>query len=118
MSSNEQARIRLAEARGWVPTSICTSPSGVRDVTRWRSPSGKPNQTIKDLPDPFTDANDDYAVLEWMRESHLWQEFKATLHGLRCNEKAEWRSGMYTWSYEVGDYARAALKVIEGQSNE
>ena len=50
--------------------------------------------------DPFTDANDDYAVLEWMRNND------EPLAGLAlCNPMAD---------YKIGDYARAALKVIDG----
>ena len=51
--------------------------------------------------DPFTDANDDYAVLEWIRQQHFVTYFTAYLE----NE--------YTQDYKIGDYARAALKVIE-----
>lgn len=49
--------------------------------------------------DPFTDANNDYAVLEWMRENHL-EEFQNVLDGQRA------------WHYKIGDYARAACKVL------
>ncbi len=59
--------------------------------------------------DPFTDANDDYAVLEWMRGR------KEDL------SDPEWGADWYKFSkeigygcwYKIGDYARAALKVIE-----
>ena len=61
-----------------------------------------------DLPDPFTDANDDYAVLNWARGSGLnneqWLDFvKATNDYPQIGPKV---------GYIVGDYARAALEVI------
>jgi hypothetical protein len=40
--------------------------------------------------DPFTDANDDYEVLEWMRN-----------RGVDCAD------------YKIGDYAREALGMID-----
>ena len=52
------------------------------------------------LPDPENDANDDYAVLEWMRQ-------------LESNEKYHLK--MMTnaiWDYKIGDNYRVALKVI------
>ena len=45
---------------------------------------------------PFTDANDDYAVLGWMRANGG----ENVIQGYKIN-------------YRIGDYARAALKVIE-----
>ena len=98
-------RIKLAEAMGWFPTSIYTSPSGERDVTSWRSPSGKSNQKVRDLPDPFTDANDDYAVLEWMRDNYHSSVIRKALEPFQ----------MEIWSYGVGDYARAALAVLKDE---
>ena len=50
--------------------------------------------------DPFTDANDDYAVLEWMRK----QGAATGAFELHNSYKA---------NYFIGDYARAALKVID-----
>ena len=62
---------------------------------------------------PFTDANDDYAVLEWVRN-----QVPTNNNGIK------WASHDLGWwfykhlkdnpaEYEVGDYARAALKVLE-----
>ncbi len=62
--------------------------------------------------DPLTDANDDYAVLRWMRESHHWQAFKEILHKDRLHA-AVWMCGRFTWNYQIGDYARAAVAVLE-----
>ncbi len=55
---------------------------------------------------PFTDANDDYAVLEWMRqktEFHKPTEDRFSIHQYLPT----------AWNYQIGDYARAALRVIE-----
>ena len=51
--------------------------------------------------DPFTDANDDYAVLEWMREHNSKEKFDA------LNDLSLMRY------YKIGDYARAALRIID-----
>ena len=52
--------------------------------------------------DPFTDANDDYAVLEWMRAQDTTTAVKMTT------------AHNHHWSdYQIGDYARAALMVID-----
>ena len=77
-----EERIKLAEAMGIDPHG-----DGMVFGKRWAF-------------DPFADANDDYAVLEWMRERGIeaWQ----------IVEECE-----YCIHYKIGDYARAALKVIE-----
>ncbi len=46
---------------------------------------------------PFSDANDDYAVLEWMRRER----------------KISYRNIGQSYCYQIGDYARSALKVID-----
>jgi len=55
---------------------------------------------------PFTDANDDYAVLEWIKNGATWTvgDFSDRV----CDE-LRWEC----WEYKVGDFARAALKVLE-----
>ena len=53
---------------------------------------------------PFTNPTDDYSVLEWMR-GH--QENGAFARELQLESM---------WSYEIGDNARAALKVM-GESD-
>ncbi len=60
------------------------------------------------LPDPFTDANDDYAVLEWMREKYS----EAIVGQALSNDPNDMYCHLQT-RYYLGDYARAALKVIE-----
>ena len=89
--NDQERRIKLAEAMGWT----------IRDNGWAVAPNGK-LWPLADIPDPFTDANDDYAVLEWMR----------------CRGRKYWTPFMHDteteqWAYKIGDYARAALKVIE-----
>ena len=84
-------RIKLAEAMGWTPN---------RTNEKWTDPAtGTSGNRLLDLPDPFTDANDDYAVLEWMRENlTITQRYKF------LDENVQ--------NYRIGDYARAALKAL------
>ena len=91
-------RIKLAEAMGW------NRAEGRSDNLEWSgmwfSPDG---YGPRPPPDPFTDANDDYAVLEWMRSDPC--KFN--------NAECETENHGWAWKYQIGDYARAALKVIE-----
>ncbi len=100
-------RIKLAEAMGWTNSH----------QFRWDGPGD--GEYRNDPPDPFTDANDDYAVLEWVRK------LVADKHGTLPSGKARWSSSDKWWPFyeaittaeasrhQVGDYARAALKVLE-----
>jgi len=90
----DQDRIRLAEAMGWVR---------IDEGGLWENSKGFGRELEQNLPDPFTDANDDYAVLEWMRN----QKNNAGYWGLL--------EGVGRWQYQIGDYARAALKVLDGR---
>jgi len=97
-------RIKLAEAMGWTLQGIIHTGFAGKQITRkqWVNPLGATYSGIR-LPDPFTDANDDYAVLEWIRS----QNFRAYFyHYLECAGQAD------SIEYQIGDYARAALKVI------
>ena len=103
-------RIKLAEAMGYKPYPDADTPC-------WWSPDGLTIHPLTDefphlppLPDPEHDANDDYAVLEWMREKGLqdantWTKFVDTL-----NDFPE--MGLKV-AYQIGDYARAALRAID-----
>ena len=94
-------RIKLAEAMGWVrEDDYDNSPFWVNGHRMGYAPD---SQWTKDLeiPDPFTDANDDYAVLEWMRN--------APNSGPYFDALIPYGSA---WQYQIGDYARAALKVL------
>ena len=106
-------RIKLAKAMGWkFERRDADEPVGMTPyITKWVNPAGQDDGwTPRDAElmfDPFTDANDDYAVLEWYREKYqdrLMQDvFSEELL------YSEW--GMP--AYKIGDYARAALKVID-----
>ena len=53
---------------------------------------------------PLVNADDDYAVLEWMRAT--------------CNNPIDYQAFQFSLpddaiDYSIGDYARAALKVLE-----
>ncbi|KKL60018.1 hypothetical protein LCGC14_2209480 [marine sediment metagenome] len=87
-------RIQLAEAIGGPIWEAYIDP-------------GKHPECV-DLPDPENDANDDYAVLEWMREHHRAELRRA------CNDLGK----SYAWNYQIGDYARAALKMIRSIASE
>ena len=65
--------------------------------------------------DPFTDANDDYAVLEWARTNPegfgvcykgKWMGFTTFMH---MNEQEGHQ-------YHIGDYAKTALTVLDRQN--
>ena len=109
--SYEQDRIKLAEAMGWRRIND-------EDLAWWSPEERLPSGTVfcdyvglSCLPDPFTDANDDYAVLEWLRsrrdlppyDMELWRKFMAVIH----------KGAFSTTYYQIGDYARAALKALE-----
>ena len=85
-------RIKLAEAMG----SKCIDGVWHHNGSTWDSL----------LFDPFTDANDDYAVLEWMHADST--DFGTSQRFMKHLQ-------FQAHQYRVGDYARAALKVISGR---
>lgn len=94
--TDQEKRIKLAEAMGW---------------TIWRMPNEyllPDRKTVAKLPDPYTDANDDYAVLEWMRKDAPQEQHIAFV----CDVD------FTALNYQIGDYARAALKVIATHSGQ
>ncbi len=107
---NDQDIIKLAEAMGWNLLEH-------KGTKRWIEPGNLGVIGYLILPfKPDTNANDDYAVLEWMRKEHLW-----TNHGLMW-DRFKWacadrlageRPKREIYQYKIGDYARAALKVIK-----
>jgi len=99
-NGNETDRIRLCEAMGWE-----------RNLAGdWHNiPQGKLPRPHFDLPDPFTDANADYAVLEWMRKRK--EDLSIQQWGFQWTKFARLLPDA-SW-YRIGDYARAALKVID-----
>ena len=111
--TNEQARIRLAEAMGWE-----TDGNG-----NWRtapydpqiSSSGWISQEY--LPDPFTDANDCEALILWLDSQGisveleildgewaiaLWDMHRQTPQQIATYEGTDWKAGV----------TRAALEVL------
>ena len=98
-------RIKLAQTIGWKWQSTPEShPFDGWDGGQWTNPNGNTLPSVvgcKVAPpfDPLTDANDDYAVLEWLRAKDCeWTAWADVLPEI--------------FDYETGDYARAALKVI------
>ncbi len=88
-------KVKLAEFVGW--DKVVFSIPGEPDRVFWHHPQKGIFTHVP--PDPFTDANDDYAVLEWMRR--------------HAHDYGPMMSKHSAWLYQIGDYARAALKVIQ-----
>ena len=105
-------RIKLAEAMGWtrIPGKINIAGDNINPPL-WRDPSGNAPYPASALPNPYSDANDDYAVLEWMRGQ---DKDTFTNFAFRCN--IHWMDD-WTLLYQIGDYARAALKVLNEQES-
>lgn len=106
--NTDKARIKLAEAMGWTVAPItledCGAPFTVYKGAVDKSEYDDVEWTVGW--DPFTDANDDYAVLEWMRGVGD----KYADYGLF----QRWQRDVPYWlDYQIGDYARAAIKVLE-----
>lgn len=99
----DQERIRLAEAMGYETIR--------RGVDFWEGIAPTGDHTWR-LPDPFTDANDDYAVLEWARSDERRMQFPAFVGALSDVMDIRLQPG-HSANYQIGDYARAALKVLE-----
>lgn len=104
--NNDKARIRLAEA---------VKPRSIRDyyVQDGAVILDMPNGTSKRWA-PDTDANDDYAVLDWARSGHRndapqnWTQEEFVKFDRALEDAPH-----YSCDYEIGDYARAALKVLD-----
>jgi len=68
------------------------------------------NGKLREDFDPFTDANDDYAVLEWMREQGLNE---SNVRPTKWDAAWDARTDEpHLLDYQIGDYAWACLKVI------
>ena len=112
-------RIKLAEAMGYEYVKGTSSYSGPEfgrmpaAPPYWKCP-GKANiygpYGSDDPPfNPFVNANDDYAVLEWMRDQPAIEHKDSYLHLPYLDVMED----SLAYEYEIGDYARAALKVID-----
>lgn len=110
-------RIKLAEAMGW---KLIEEADADYYQWTWFKPDGSSSgvaMSSKDgglsvLPDPFTDANDDYAVLEHVRNSIDEPRFTDFRDALRDMISDEGGARQYSWRYQTGDWSRAYLKVI------
>ena len=101
-------RIKLAEAMGWKRNGHDFGDNTWTKDNVVAFAPGSRRDHYDEIPDPFTDANDDYAVLEWMRDPegdgkfhYNWSHF--------CEILEE----DMTYNHTIGDFARAALGVIE-----
>lgn len=99
---NDKDRMTLAKAMGAQFTTISNGS--------WAHVNMPGGGAFKDW-HPDTDANDDYGVLRWMRKRYedrkyndTWSKFSAHLYYVMRTKVT---------GYSIGDYARAALKVIE-----
>ncbi len=114
MSQSDQDRVRLAEAMGWKRVTEGEQAWWPAPYVIERIKKEHPDSIAFDyvgfdsLPDPLTDANDDYAVLEWMRtmpfQNGDWQRINPI--------------NLPMTNYRIGDYARAALKVLKRMKRE
>ena len=111
-----EARIKLAEAMGWEwDESIRPRDfEGYPGWCCWVKPDGDKWFAADAMPDPENDANDDYAVLEWVRKQIFSKrmQFSAKLGEILQNIENEdysvaWPDAVIR--YQTGDYARAAL---------
>lgn len=92
---------KLALAMGWTLSKEApTGWIGEYPEAWWKSPSGNWNSHLSF--DPFTDANDDYACLQFARErgNPLWTPFMHHCEGEQHQ-------------YEIGNWAKALLVAIE-----
>lgn len=102
---SDKDRIRLGEAMGLDVVAIRNDGGGnVRVSVRW--PGAEHGVNF----DPFTDANDDYAVLEWFR---AWAKKKPAWMYSMFVEEVYKLGGESFIGYKIGGYARAVLKVLD-----
>ena len=115
---HDRIKVILAEAMGW--ESYQLGDAGGDYHWRWKKQNPRGEILYRKVtPDPFTDANDDYAVLEWAREtfeSAQWYEFCDALWSLfQIAQGTTVDQGRTLGHYRKGFYARAALKVIANE---
>jgi hypothetical protein len=99
--SNFEDQVKLAKAMGWrenvYPESAGWWTHDELDLHRVGPPT------------PLTDANDDYAVLEWARE-------QGTKFIVLFRRQFFEMHRTHPWDYAIGDYARAVLRVINNDN--
>lgn len=116
--SSMKDRIKVHEAMGWelkdAETYSFADSTKKNYRKQWHMPNGITYSSIR-LPDPENDANADVEILKFAREN--WHKADWTIFKKAVFEQWEARtkkmSGIYPMNYEVGDYFRAALGVIE-----
>lgn len=97
----DQDRIRLAEAMGWIRVPHDFGSDS------WENSQGFGHANhVGELPNPFTDANDDYAVLGWMRDEFTPDEIELCLDHIGQGHR---------WAYETGNYAQGCLALLDGK---
>ena len=102
----KEDRIKLAEAMGWKELADREEgwPSWYHD--------DKPQEECRlteNLPDPVTDANDDYAVLEWMLDHDGW-----TYHTHNIDIALDHIGVGDRWAVNTGTWAEVALCLMNG----
>lgn len=117
-------RIELAKAMGWTDIAVRhgVSDGGATTALMAKPPMGsycewhvRNDGDFALLLDPEHDASDDYVVLEWMRENWQGKEGQhAKWHQIAKDIWWVWDEYAVEIPYKIGDYARAALKVIQG----
>jgi len=88
----------------------------VAEIIGRSAPDGDPARNYFGMFNPFTDANDDYAVLEWAREKRgiprdvgpLYRDFMFEYGVLQATRDEA--SSVLHEAYQIGDYAYALLK--------
>lgn len=100
---NSEARIKLAEAMGWRDCE--QNALSIKDGVPTLGPAGMPPPFdkppyIAPLPDPFTDANDDYACLQHMVEKYGVRETNEILEHRTCAQ------------YFIGAFAKGLLEKL------
>ena len=107
-----EARIVLAVVMGW------THAEDKSNLAEWKGMWFRPDGAVPmPCPNPFADANDDYAILEHMRTKYLGKGFEHEKQWSAFCE-ALWSVPTIYGSllfYKIGDYARARLKMIDRQ---
>ena len=100
-------RIKLAEAMGWTHIHMKYVAMDETSYPFGCVPGNVNDKHLKEqIPDPCTNANDDYAVLEWAIKNLDPDAYLAALTEIVG-------SYAYLHEYRIGYFARAALKVIE-----
>ena len=119
-------RVKLAEVMGWkIKPNHPGSFADKQGYEDWISPDGVP---LQKLPDPFTDANDDVAVLKWAREKwarenlmprqfvKFSENIANLLIGLEKKKPFDALCISLTTEYKIGFYAKAVVLVLDKRS--